>query len=59
MPEAGRLTFTPMPKGVEHGLFQSSRRTPPDEDGAADLRYVLAVARTIRHPHEPLHHRHY
>jgi UDPglucose 6-dehydrogenase len=47
--EAGRLTFTTdAAKGVEHGLFQIiAVGTPPDEDGAADLRYVLAVARTI------------
>jgi UDP-glucose 6-dehydrogenase len=33
---------------VEHGLFQIiAVGTPPDEDGSADLRYVLAVARTI------------
>src|SRR5215510_11662294 len=47
--EAGRLEFTTDPvKGVEHGLFQLiAVGTPPDEDGSADLRYVLAVARTI------------
>ena len=47
--EAGRLEFTTdAPKGVEHGLFQLiAVGTPPDEDGSADLRYVLAVARTI------------
>src|SRR5678815_605810 len=47
--EAGRLTFTTdAAKGVEHGLFQViAVGTPPDEDGSADLRYVLAVARTI------------
>jgi UDPglucose 6-dehydrogenase len=46
---AGRLTFTTNAKeGVDHGLFQLiSVGTPPDEDGSADLRYVLAVARTI------------
>jgi len=46
---AGRLEFTTDPKeGVEHGLFQLiAVGTPPDEDGSADLRYVLAVARTI------------
>jgi UDPglucose 6-dehydrogenase len=33
---------------VAHGLFQLiAVGTPPDEDGSADLRYVLAVARTI------------
>src|SRR3984957_13528859 len=46
---AGRLTFTADAKeGVDHGLFQLiAVGTPPDEDGSADLRYVLAVARTI------------
>jgi UDPglucose 6-dehydrogenase len=46
---AGRLEFTTdAAKGVEHGLFQViAVGTPPDEDGSADLRYVLAVARTI------------
>jgi UDPglucose 6-dehydrogenase len=34
--------------GVGHGLFQLiAVGTPPDEDGSADLRHVLAVARTI------------
>jgi len=47
--EAGRLEFTTdAARGVEHGLFQLiAVGTPPDEDGAADLRYVLAVARAI------------
>jgi UDPglucose 6-dehydrogenase len=47
--DAGRLRFTTNAKeGVEHGLFQLiAVGTPPDEDGSADLRYVLAVARTI------------
>jgi UDPglucose 6-dehydrogenase len=47
--DAGRLEFTTdAAKGVEHGLFQIiAVGTPPDEDGSADLRYVLAVARTI------------
>ncbi|MEP7247516.1 MAG: UDP-glucose/GDP-mannose dehydrogenase family protein [Gammaproteobacteria bacterium] len=47
--QAGRLEFTTdAPKGVEHGLFQIiAVGTPPDEDGSADLRYVLAAARTI------------
>jgi UDPglucose 6-dehydrogenase len=47
--EADRLQFTTdAAKGVEHGLFQIiAVGTPPDEDGSADLRYVLAVARTI------------
>jgi UDPglucose 6-dehydrogenase len=47
--EAGRLRFTTDAKeGVKHGLFQFiAVGTPPDEDGSADLQYVLAVARTI------------
>jgi UDPglucose 6-dehydrogenase len=47
--EAGRLVFTTDAKeGVDHGQFQLiAVGTPPDEDGSADLRYVLAVARTI------------
>jgi UDPglucose 6-dehydrogenase len=47
--EAGRLRFTTNAKeGVEHGLYQLiAVGTPPDEDGSADLRYVLAVARSI------------
>ena len=47
--DAGRLSFTTSAEqAVEHGLFQLiAVGTPPDEDGSADLRYVLAVARTI------------
>ena len=47
--EAGRLRFTLDPaEGVAHGLFQFiAVGTPPDEDGSADLRHVLTVARTI------------
>src|SRR5882762_8554909 len=47
--DAGRLKFTTNAKeGVDHGQFQLiAVGTPPDEDGSADLRYVLAVARTI------------
>jgi UDPglucose 6-dehydrogenase len=47
--EAGRLRFTTdAQEGVKHGLFQLiAVGTPPDEDGSADLRYVLAVARSI------------
>jgi len=45
----GRLAFTTDPKeAVDHGLFQFiAVGTPPDEDGSADLQYVLAVAETI------------
>jgi len=45
----GRIRFTTDAKaGVAHGLFQIiAVGTPPDEDGSADLRHVLAVARTI------------
>src|SRR5271167_1526929 len=47
--EVGRLRFTTNAKeGVAHGQFQLiAVGTPPDEDGSADLRHVLAVARTI------------
>jgi len=47
--EAGRLSFTTDAKeGVDHGLFQFiAVGTPPDEDGSADLQYVLAVAGSI------------
>ena len=47
--EAGRLVFTTdVQKGVDHGLFQFiAVGTPPDEDGSADLKHVLAVARSI------------
>jgi UDPglucose 6-dehydrogenase len=47
--EKGRLRFTTDAKtGVAHGLFQMiAVGTPPDEDGSADLRHVLAVAQTI------------
>ena len=47
--EAGRLEFTTdVKKAVDHGLFQFiSVGTPPDEDGSADLKHVLAVARAI------------
>jgi UDPglucose 6-dehydrogenase len=46
---AGRLKFTTDAKAaVEHGLFQFiAVGTPPDEDGSADLQYVLAVAESI------------
>jgi UDPglucose 6-dehydrogenase len=47
--EAGRIEFTTdAAQGIAHGLFQLiAVGTPPGEDGSADLRYVLAVARTI------------
>ncbi|BBL75297.1 UDP-glucose dehydrogenase family protein [Methylomagnum ishizawai] len=47
--EAGRLRFTTdLDLAVAHGLFQFvAVGTPPDEDGSADLQYVLAVARGI------------
>jgi UDPglucose 6-dehydrogenase len=47
--EAGRLQFTTdAEKAVAHGTLQViGVGTPPDEDGSADLQYVLAVARTI------------
>ena len=47
--EAGRLRFTTdVKEGVAHGLFQFiAVGTPQDEDGSADLQYVLAVARSI------------
>jgi UDPglucose 6-dehydrogenase len=46
---AGRINFTTdAVEGVKHGLFQFiAVGTPPDEDGSADLRYVLAVAESI------------
>ena len=47
--EAGRLRFTTdAGEGVSHGELQFiAVGTPPDEDGSADLKYVLAVARTV------------
>ena len=47
--EAGRLHFTTdAAEGVLHGELQFiAVGTPPDEDGSADLKYVLAVAKTI------------
>ncbi|MEM9532099.1 MAG: UDP-glucose/GDP-mannose dehydrogenase family protein [Pseudomonadota bacterium] len=46
---AGRLKFTADAEAaVSHGEFQFiAVGTPPDEDGSADLQYVLAVARSI------------
>lgn len=45
----GNLSFsTNAAFGVEHGeLIFIAVGTPPDEDGSADLRHVLTVARTI------------
>lgn len=45
----GRIEFTTdSARGIEHGLFLLiAVGTPPDEDGSADLKYVLQVARTI------------
>jgi len=47
--EQGRLTFsTDIKAGVNFGLFQFiAVGTPPDEDGSADLQYVLSVAQSI------------
>lgn len=46
---AGRLTFsTDVEASVAHGDVQFiAVGTPPDEDGSADLQYVLAAARNI------------
>ncbi len=45
----GRLRFTTdAAEGVKHGQFQFiAVGTPPGEDGSADLKYVLQVAKTI------------
>ena len=47
--EAGRLSFTTDAReAVAHGVLQFiAVGTPPDEDGSADLKYVLAVAESI------------
>lgn len=47
--QEGRLHFTiDAEEGVSHGEIQYiAVGTPPDEDGSADLTYVLAVAETI------------
>ncbi len=47
--QAGRLKFTTdIQEAVSHGTFQFiAVGTPPDEDGAADLQYVLAVSKSI------------
>jgi UDPglucose 6-dehydrogenase len=46
---AGRLRFsTNVVESVEHGDLQFiAVGTPPDEDGSADLQYVLSAARSI------------
>ena len=46
---AGRLHFTTdAAAGITHGdVIFIAVGTPPDEDGSADLKYVLAVANTI------------
>lgn len=46
---AGRLQFTTdVKKAVDHASVQFiAVGTPPDEDGSADLKYVLAAARSI------------
>ena len=46
---AGRLMFTTdAAEGVAHGRIQFiAVGTPPDEDGSADMRHVMAVATTI------------
>ncbi|MEO6235319.1 MAG: UDP-glucose/GDP-mannose dehydrogenase family protein [Thermomonas sp.] len=46
---AGRLRFTTDAQaGIAHGdIIYIAVGTPPDEDGSADLKYVLAVAGTI------------
>lgn len=53
---AGRLAFTTEAAGaIAHAqVIFIAVGTPPDEDGSADLQYVLAVARTIgRHLDHP------
>ena len=53
--EEGRLSFTTdSARGVAFGTLQFiAVGTPPDEDGSADMQYVLAVASTIgRHMDE-------
>ncbi|GIK86663.1 MAG: UDP-glucose 6-dehydrogenase 2 [Betaproteobacteria bacterium] len=46
---AGRLAFTTsVDEAVEHGVLQFiAVGTPPDEDGSADMQYVLEAARNI------------
>ncbi len=47
--QADRLRFSADPiEGAKFGLVQMiAVGTPPDEDGSADLQYVLAAARTV------------
>ena len=47
--EAGRLAFTTdVDRAVAHGTLQFiAVGTPPDEDGSADMQYVLQAARNI------------
>ena len=47
--EAGRLTFTTsLDEGLEHGqIVFLALPTPEDEDGSADLSYVLNVSEEI------------
>jgi UDPglucose 6-dehydrogenase len=47
--DAGRVDFTTdAARGIAHGeVIFIAVGTPPDEDGSADLKYVLAVAETI------------
>lgn len=47
--QQGRLHFSvDAQQGVQHGMIHFiAVGTPPDEDGSADLQYVLTVARTI------------
>lgn len=46
---AGRLRFTSDPEEcIDHGLIQFiAVGTPPDEDGSADMQYVMKAARAI------------
>lgn len=53
--EQSRIRFTTSAEeGVAHGLYQFiAVGTPPNEDGSADMQYVLAVAQAIgRHMNE-------
>jgi UDPglucose 6-dehydrogenase len=47
--KAGRLTFTTsLDEGLEHGeIIFLALPTPEDEDGSADLRYILGVSEEI------------